>query len=1027
MKLSVFLLCATLLGLPVVTRADPLVIADFEGGTNGLEGPIKRDDTVAKEGKASGKIEAQLADVTQRAWITIKKPLDLRNPVKSVSLWVKSAEARQITVQVVDSTGQTLQVRPKLTPGKEWQKITVDSFESGPGWQAYGGANDKKVHWPLGFLNILIEKNGLEGGNGTVWIDQIVAETEGVAKSVTPTLEESSVGAQKVMLADFDDNTGGFNGPIVLEKDAGKIGGAGKIEAKLADVERGAWVTTTKNLDLKNEIKGLSFWVKSKEAKQITVRLVDQTGQTFQLRPALNGSGEWQQIALASFESGAGFQSYGGAGDKRVHWPAKSLSFIIEKNGLEGGNGTVLLDNVEAYVNAEKLVGKLDLGQGKPGNTFFLTEPVRLPVETQGDTIVWKASDFWGKTVGEGTETVANKVAVIAPKVERTGYYEVELTALKDGATLAAGKTSFVVTTPLDLSKIQSSPFGLMTHFAQNWPLDVIPVLAKGGVKNIRDEQYWMHIEKKKGEFEFPDNFTAYMNALKAAHIDPLIVLDFGSRIYDDTPDAPGYGNAPYTDEGRAAYARYGQEILKKYGAQIKAVEVWNEYNGTFGKGPVAQDKAKFYAEMLQVTYPALKKTRPDVNVVGVSAVAVPLPYFEDLFKRGSLKYMDSLSLHPYRTQSLPEGVEQQLLKLQSLIKKYNDGQPMPLWITELGWYVKTRDSRSDVIVTETDQAKYLVRANVLALSAGVVQYYWYHAHDDASFPTSGVLRGTDDPMGRYTPKPAFAAYAVMQRNLLDAQFQKREETVNEDTYSMLFKDGANQKRVMWSLQPQTVAVKAGGPLQIVDIMGNAQTLNPTGGEVKLALSDAPIYVSGAITGLPPADNSFGKSIASAEEDFSEKQGNEGWSYGFYVAPETGGAYDMAKWQPFPRYNTSIWGYTWVGDQKYLELSPAGGHPGMQDKKPVWAVRRYVSPVAGNLRLRGNISRPEKGDGITARIFADGKEIWSKKIAGKEISSAKYDVNVPVKVGSVLDFAIDPNASIDYDGTSFGIKITQMP
>lgn len=1004
-----------------------LTVADFEKGTSGFGGAIIQDATLAKEGKASGKIHGDFTNVAQSRWVTAKLPLDLKNQIKSVRFWVKTTDAAMLTVRIDDSTKQTHQLRPPITPNGEWQQVTIDSFEFGPGHQSYGGAGDKLVHWPARGLFFVLEKNGLIGGKtaGTVWIDQVEVEVVGAPKSSVATLEEIAQESDVIMLADFEGGLSGFSGKIetdVTQPKSGRV--CAKMEADLANVTQSAWITAKQDLRFKNEIKALRFWVRSTTARQMTVRLVDATGQTFQQRPSVAKDGAWHAIEIRNFEAGPGFQSFGGAGDKKVHWPARSLTFIVEKNGLEGGKGVLWIDDVEVFLSKERVVGGLDLLQDKLGNVFIVGEKVTLPVDTLADKVTWSVRDFWGKELGKGEAPVRNKRAVIEPPAGLSGYFDVRLEA---GASKA--ETCFAVLPSFDVAAVKDSPFGVMTHFAQSWPVDLMPLIAHAGIKHIRDELYWGSLEKKKGVFVFEDKFERYMTEAKARQVDPLIALTFGNRNYDDTPKAPSYGNAPHTDEGRAAYARYGVEVLKHYGNQLQAVEIWNEYNGTFGRGPVTKDKAKYYFEMLKVAHAAIKKERPDITVVGISAVATPFPYFEDLFKRGALRYMDALSLHPYRTQSTPEGLERLMTKLQDLIKKYNDGKPMPIWITELGWYVKPPGGNSDLVVTEADQASYLVRAITLTLSAGVERFYWYHARDDASFPTSGLLRSTEDPKGRYAPKPSYVAYGTLIRQLDGARFQRREQTVNDEVYSLLFNNGARDVRVVWALAPTTLTVKAAAPLTVVDLMGGTKVLPAEAGEIKLSISDTPVYLVGNVSALPPLEKTTGTLVADAEEEFSSEQGLDGWSYGFYKAPSADAAYDPAAWQPLPRYNVTIWGYEWIGDLKYLTLTPRNGHPAVEGGKPVWAVRRWTSDVAGTIRIKGKLGRADKGDGIGAAVYVDGKPIWKRQIGGGQPGRVSYDVTAAVSRGSVVDLAITPGPGTDtsYDATSSVTTIVLMP
>ncbi|HEY5792416.1 MAG TPA: hypothetical protein VIS74_03900 [Chthoniobacterales bacterium] len=829
------------------------------------------------------------------------------------------------------------------------------------------------------------------------------------------------------VIADFEKDAGGFSDGLVRDATQGKAGKAsGKVETDLSQVTKSAWTTIQTPLKLPYAIEKLSFWVKTSDAKLVMVRIIDATGQTFQVRMNLAPNGQWQQVVIDNFAAG---QSFGGAKDKRVHWPARNLAFIIDKNSLQGGKGTLWFDQIEAVVGSQRIVGKLDILTEKPGNVFLTGENVQVAVDTQGDAVKWSVKDFWGKEIGSGTAPVTDQRAVIPLKVPNPGYYEVQLAATKGGAPLAEGITTLAVLTPFDLAKVKNSPFGIMTHFAQGWDRDVIPLAALAGIKDIRDELYWANLEKTKGQFSFPREFDAYMAAAKAANLIPLTVLSFGNKNYDDTPNSPSYGNAPYTDAGRAAYTRYCLEVLKHYGSQIEAAEIWNEYNGTFGKGPVAEDKAKYYFEMLKTVYGPIKQARPDLTVVGVSAVTAPIPYFEDLFKRGALKYMNALSFHPYRTQSTPEGLEGVLKKVNALVAKYNGGKTIPLWITELGWYVKGINSYSDVIVTEVDQAKYLVRAITLSVANNVEKFYWYHLRDDRSFPSSGVLRSPEDPKGRHTPKPSYAAYANLIRQLNAATFVKREPALNEGVYSMLFNRGGEEIRVLWSLEPVTLTAKAGVPLTVVDLMGVSRTVEPSGGVVNLPLTDIPVYVFGSLSDLPPVQKAIGELVADSEEEFSSVQGDDGWSYGIFIAPAPGAPYDPAAWQQLPKYRTTIWGYEWIGDQPHLFLTPGGGHPGRDGGKPIWVVRRWISDVEGNIRFKGLVGHGTQGDGTTGRIFVDGKEVWKQLVGGGQPNQSKFDFTLPIKKGAVIDIAVDPGPGTDtsFDGTTSNVTLTLMP
>src|SRR5262249_55650277 len=156
-----------------------------------------------------------------------------------------------------------------------------------------------------------------------------------------------------------------------------------------------------------------------------------------------------------------------------------------------------------------------------------------------------------------------------------------------------------------------------MTHFAQGWSPDWAWVAAIRDIGTVRDELYWNQVEAQKGVYSFPAQFDSYMDTLRIAGIEPLIVLSFENPNYD-------CGMTPYTDEAQCAYGDYGVAVLRHYGSQIKALEIWNEYNGSFCSGPATNDRAGTYAKMLAAAYSRLKAERPDVTVLGGATIGTP-------------------------------------------------------------------------------------------------------------------------------------------------------------------------------------------------------------------------------------------------------------------------------------------------------------------------------------------------------------------------------------------------------------------
>jgi hypothetical protein len=571
--------------------------------------------------------------------------------------------------------------------------------------------------------------------------------------------------------------------------------------------------------------------------------------------------------------------------------------------------------------------------------------------------------------------------------------------------------------------------FGVMTHFAQGMATDILPLLARAGITSIRDEHYWGRVEPTKGHFEFDQAGDAYMAACAENDIDPLVAMTFGNKLYDG-------GNAPATDAGREAYAHYGQEILKHYGTQVKWLEVWNEYNGSWRGGEAETDRPRYYAEMIKVAYKRIKQIRPDVKVLGCACVLIPLPYIEGIFKHGGLDAMDAVVIHPYRGR--PEGVEQEVAELEELIRTYNKGKDKPIWVTETGCM---DDSEFDFEKGRNmwergrgNAARYLARQYTLLMTRNVERSYWYLCRDHMEFKTMGLLRNADDPMGRYAVAPPYVAYATLIRQLGGTAFVHREaERPYTRARVYLFKRGTAEVRACWATKPARIELATSRPLVVVDLMGVEKTLAPVRGTVALDLGENMIYVKGAVTGVKEIVTST-QVIADNSEDYTKVQGGNNWYYGYYDGDGTGtgngaapsGAYTDDDFEYMEQVQT-MWGYTWAGPAQYMKLGRDNGHPEVIDGKAGWSVVRWKSPTKASVHLKGAFQRGEQGDGVIGVVLVDGKRVFERTVSGPgRPGSVAFDVPATVEAGTLVDFAITPGSglNIQYDSTGIEAVVT---
>jgi len=809
--------------------------------------------------------------------------------------------------------------------------------------------------------------------------------------------------AETLKIGDFENGGDGFPGTFVIVKE-GRNGGSCAKFAKGPDKKP---VSAAKQLPkLKNDFTGFTFWSKTSEVKTIAVSFQDSASQGFVHKIQLEPNGEWQQITISKFEQ----EPEKGKGNaKKWTPPAMRVTFML------GQDGAVLIDDISAELNPVRIAQDLGIEQTALGNIFLTTETPALNIETKGDTVIWTVWDIGHKEVGKGTSPVKDGEASIQPP-KKNGYFLMRIEARKDGKSISEKWTSYCVIPPYKVKDPANAQWGAMTHFAQGMDVDILPLLVKAGIVSIRDEHYWSNVETKKGEYSFPERSGRYMEACKENGLDPLIAMTFGNKLYDHV-------GGPNTPEGFAGYGNYGQAILNEYGKQIKWLEIWNEYNGSWAP-PVAKQSGEnrytTYTGMLKVAYEKIKAVRPDVKVLGGACVLIPIPYIEGIFKLGGLDYMDAVVIHPYRGK--PEGVDKEVAELRELMKKYNGGKEKEIWVTETGRHGQVEfDWEKDKKMYEMGRqlgAVYLPRQYTLLLSQNVAKIYWYLATDHMDFVSMGLLRKANDKMGRYAVCPSFVTYATLIRQLDGAKFAGREASSKYTrAYVMKFRNEKNEDvRVCWATFPSKIEIATSKPVTVVNMVGEERTVNPDAGKIVFDLTGDVVYLKGEIQGVKEIEPEE-KIIASSVDDYGKTQGLNNWYYGYFEVKD-GNPSDFKEMKVVE----TMWGENWGGPQKYLGINLGGAHP----ENNVWAVHRWKSTYTGKAVVSGTCSIGKKGDGAELILLNNGKEIFRKHFGGSEPEKIDLNVETDLAEGALIDICISPFKSTEYDATNYDLMIKTL-
>jgi len=585
----------------------------------------------------------------------------------------------------------------------------------------------------------------------------------------------------------------------------------------------------------------LSFWVKTADMAKFDLILVDNSNQNHQQTIQLDPSTEWQKVTVSSFTSGLNYTKWGGSNDGVWHGPLKKMYFKLTKASMKSGKtmGSILLDDIRVKVEPTDLA----IAQVQVGNVFAGNQTAAFDILTTGDVMKWSTLNAWGEPISSGTAPVtASKLRLNLP-MHGDGYYRLKIEAYQAGALLKTAETTFAMLPVFDLTGVTNSPFGIQTHYGINWNKESIPLLKYAGTKNVRDSFYWSEIEVNKGQYTFNPKFTLPMQYFQAFNIEPFLTFAFSNKYYDE-------GKTPYTDEAHTAYASYVKAMLGKFGNQLKSVEIWNEFNLPYfgGNGPAAS-RADIYFNMLKKGYEAVKSIRPDLNVVGGATAGIPGDWLSEVFELGGLDHMDSLSVHPYRYPETPEGLIDEINRLNQLVRDHHGGETIPLWFSEIGWPTHLNPTGVD----ENTQAAYLIRSYVLSIAAGVEKVFWYNLMDSGTDKLNnehnfGIVHNTGDVLGSYTPKPAYVALATLTRELTGTDAISQD--VTDGLYHYVFAKNNDSIHVLWSLDKKDVTLNTQAPLTVTDMMGRKITYTPDQGKVYLTVTGEPLFVQGDIDSI---------------------------------------------------------------------------------------------------------------------------------------------------------------------------------
>ncbi|MDQ3814540.1 MAG: hypothetical protein M3347_11390, partial [Armatimonadota bacterium] len=310
---------------------------EFPGATGGLA----VDPTAKRDGRDSLKLSGDFT----KGGKYVQAGRDIPDvDIRELSLWVRNPDSEQLTLRIIDATGQCHQIKLKTEQSSDWQRIVfplqqffarrgqADAVTSVAKYEYWGGAKDGQWHGPARAIYILLgEMENAKVRN--LWMQDV---------TITPRPTEAPA-AEIATVVRLDDIEEGEHDWQTYNVNAGKVSltpvkddpAPGQYSLKYsADLTKGSggqYVGISKNLQELNlkDITAIRLKVKSENTTRIGVRLKDGTGQTHQKKGIpIVADGQWHELVLKPAEI-AGGEHWGGANDGQWHGQPAGLEILL--------------------------------------------------------------------------------------------------------------------------------------------------------------------------------------------------------------------------------------------------------------------------------------------------------------------------------------------------------------------------------------------------------------------------------------------------------------------------------------------------------------------------------------------------------------------------------------------------------------------------------------------------------------------------------------------------------------------------
>ncbi|KDA52855.1 hypothetical protein EG19_09425, partial [Thermoanaerobaculum aquaticum] len=288
---------------------------------------------------------------------------------------------------------------------------------------------------------------------------------------------------------------------------------------------------------------------------------------------------------------------------------------------------------------------------------------------------------------------------------------------------------------------------------------------AQAGIGWVRFGIWYAIVSPSAGVFRYEEaGFDAQVSKARQVGLQILGTLAFATQWNTSAPpDLPPEADPThFPPRDYQAWADYVFQTVSRYKDQIQYWEVWNEPDlQSFWAGTPAQ-----YAELLAVTYDAVRRANPQAKVV-LGGLALDGTYRDANFLTEILfdtfypaaRYFDVMNFHHYGSR---EEAQQKMEYVRHALAQVGAGNK-PIWITETGYSSDPSLQNNPDYQGLEGQAQWLRDMIPYLLdNLRADKVFWYRLYDyPAGFRPDDRSRfhGLIDNQGN--PKPSYFAYAA--------------------------------------------------------------------------------------------------------------------------------------------------------------------------------------------------------------------------------------------------------------------------